>query len=150
MNGMHLLIGIGDDLLADDGIGCQVAAHLSHPDWLTYNIGTIPENFIKRIRDTHPDILVMVDAAQMGLPPGSIRIVPPSRVADAGFGTHQLPLDTLYDVVSPSCEEVMIIGIQPGIIDFGEEMTDPVRKAGERLISLLASNSYRQLEVFNP
>jgi hydrogenase 3 maturation protease len=86
----------------------------------------------------------------MGLPPGSIRIVPKDRVADAGIGTHQLPLDSLCDVVSPYAESIIIIGIQPGVVEIGEPMTDEVIEAGERLLHMIDDGSFRDLEIFLP
>lgn len=148
MNGMNLLLGIGNDLLADDGIGCRVADSFSHPDWISYVAGTVPENFSRRIREENPKLLVLVDAAQMNLPPGSMRIIPQDRVADAGIGTHQLPLDSLCDVVSPWCGEILIIGIQPGLVEIGGEMTEPVKEAGKKLTVLLSGNLFRDLPVF--
>ena len=145
---MNLLLGIGNDLLADDGIGCLVADRLVHPDWHSVIAGTVPENFTRRIREVHPDILILVDAAQMNLPPGSLRIVPQDRVADAGIGTHQLPLDALCDVVSPYCGRIVIIGIQPGVVEIGEEMTRAVTVAGEDLITLIMDGGYQNLPVF--
>ncbi|MFH0968198.1 MAG: hydrogenase maturation peptidase HycI [Methanobacteriota archaeon] len=145
---MHLLLGIGNDLLADDGIGCLVADRLHHPDWQSVIAGTVPENFTRLIREVRPDILLLVDAAQMNLTPGSIRIIPQDRVVDAGIGTHQLPLDALCDVVSPYCGQIIIIGIQPGTVEIGEEMTQPVTQAGKNLISHIIDRSYMSLPLF--
>jgi len=89
-----------------------------------------------------------VDAAQLNLPPGSIRIIPQDRVADVGIGTHQLPLDALCDIVSPYCGRIIIIGIQPGVVEIGEEMTQPVTEAGETLISQITDGGYLSLPVF--
>lgn len=145
---MHLLLGIGSDLLADDGIGCLVAGWLHHPDWQSVIAGTVPENFTRHIRDIQPEILLLVDAAQMNLPPGSMRIIPQERVADAGICTHQLPLNALCDVVSPYCGRIIIIGIQPGIVEIGEVMTRPVTEAGKKLVRLITNGRFMSLPVF--
>ncbi|MDD1729059.1 MAG: hydrogenase maturation protease [Methanospirillum sp.] len=150
MNGMHLLIGIGNDLLADDGIGCFVAAGLSHPEWKSFNAGTISGDFIRKIREIKPDLLVLVDAADMGLAPGSIRIIPPERISDVGMGTPRFPLDAMYEVISVLCREILIIGIQPAVVDIGEDMTDVVKGAGVKLISMFTSSAYKQIEIYHP
>lgn len=142
---MNLLLGIGNDLLADDGIGCYVTDRFSHPEWTVYNCGTVPENFTRRIREISPGMLVLVDAAQMGLTPGTIRMVPLDRVADAGIGTHQLPLDSLCGMVSSHCGSIYIIGIQPGLVDIGEMMTPDVITAGDTVIRMLADSSFLTL-----
>jgi hydrogenase 3 maturation protease len=145
---MNLLLGIGNDLLGDDGIGCRVADQWCHPDWTSYIAGTVPENFTRTIREINPHTLVLVDAARMNLSPGTIRIIPQDRVADTGIGTHQLPLDALCDIVSRYCEKIIIIGIQPENIGIGEEMSHSVKEAGKDLLSLLADGTYGNLPVF--
>lgn len=145
---MHLLLGIGNALLADDGIGCIVADQFSHPDWTVYNAGTAPENFTRKVRELRPDMLVLVDAARMGLAPGSIRIIPQDRIIDAGIGTHQIPLDSLLDVISPYCGSIILIGIEPGVVEIGELMTPEVIDAGERLVLMLGDGAFRDLGVF--
>jgi hydrogenase 3 maturation protease len=145
---MNLLLGIGNDLLADDGIGCYIAGIFRHPGWMTINAGTVPENFTRRIRESQPEILVLVDAARMNLPPGSIRIIPENKVADAGIGTHQLPLDALCGIISPYCGKIIIIGIQPEVINIGEQMSNPVQLAGKELLVLLNDGRFIEIPVF--
>lgn len=146
---MNLLIGIGNDLLADDGVGCLIAEKWKDPDWTSVVAGTVPENFIRTIREVHPDVLLFADAAQMNLPPGSIRIIPLDRIADAGIGTHQLPLDALCGIIAQYCGEIIIIGIQPEVVAIGEEMSRAVMKAGDTVLSLLNDSSYIHLPVFD-
>ena len=56
----------------------------------------------------------------------------------------------MYEVISLLCREVLIIGIQPAVVDIGEDMTDVVKGAGMKLISMLTSSAYRQIEIFHP
>ena len=51
-------------------------------------------------------------------------------------------------MVSPSCGEIIIIGIEPGLVGIGEEMTDPVRSAGLHLTALLTGGRIREIPVF--
>ena len=43
---VNLLLGIGNDLLGDDGVGPFIAEKLRGADWQVINAGIVPENFI--------------------------------------------------------------------------------------------------------
>ncbi len=92
---MKVLMGIGNPLRGDDGVGPWIADHFRAEGWLSLNCGIAPENFTSVIRREAPDFLVLVDAADIRLSPGEYRIVEPSRLEDVSIGTHQLPLTHL-------------------------------------------------------
>ena len=145
---MHLLLGIGNDLLGDDGVGPYIANHLLNSNWITIDAGIMPENYIRPVRNHKPDTIVIVDAVNMGLKPGSIRIIPPDLIRDCGLGTHQLPLTFVTDQLLSICTNVTFIGIQPGSLDPDTFLTDPILKAAEFLLHVLNTHSYDQLKVF--
>ena len=139
---MHLLLGIGNDLLGDDGVGPYIADHFRSSNWITINAGIVPENFISPVRKQSPDGIVIVDAVEMGLKPGSIRIIPPESIKDCGTGTHQIALNFITDQFLSFCPEVIFIGIQPGSLDPDSPLTDPVRKAADCLLSVLPDQRF--------
>ena len=143
---VHLLLGIGNDLLGDDGVGSFVAQELKGTDWTTIDAGIVPENFIRPIRNQKPDTVVIVDAVEMGYEPGTIRIIPLEYIRDCGVGTHQLPLTFLAEQMS-SWSKVMIIGIQPGTLDPDAPLSEPVKRAATELIAHLKAHTYDQLHV---
>ncbi|WP_286954882.1 hydrogenase maturation protease, partial [Aminobacterium sp. UBA5277] len=68
-----ILWGTGNPLFGDDGVGPFVAQYLQkkemeHPI-CAINCETTPENYIGDLQRQHPDLLLIVDAADMGLPP---------------------------------------------------------------------------------
>jgi len=69
----YILLGIGNELRGDDGIGPYVADNLFDDDWLVLNCGTAPGNFTQVVKRHKPELVVMVDAAEMGLQPGQYR-----------------------------------------------------------------------------
>jgi len=143
---VHLLLGIGNDLLGDDGVGSYVAGELRDSDWTVIDAGIVPENFVRPIRNYKPDTIVIVDAVCMGCGPGSIRIIPPGYIRDQGIGTHQLPLIFLIEQLSFG-PQVIFIGVQPGCLDPDTPLTPPVLVAATRLLSLLKSHAYDTLPV---
>ena len=143
---VDLLLGIGNDLLGDDGVGPFIAEELQDSDWLVMNAGIVPENFIRPIRERKPDHIVVVDAVHMGLSPGSIRIIPPEYIRDYGIGTHQLPLTFFIEQCAPH-SHVTFIGIQPGCLDPDTPLTPLVSRAATELVSLLRTHRLSYLPV---
>lgn len=136
--GKNILLGIGNTDRGDDGVGPYIAEHFIHLDWLCFDAGTAPENFTGVVRKHHPRRLVLVDAADMGLPPGTIRRVPRDLIQDVGFGTHMLPLYHVIDYLKDAVqEEIILIGIQPANKDYGAPMHPEVITAANELITLL-------------
>jgi hydrogenase 3 maturation protease len=145
---MNILMGVGSTLRRDDGVGVSVARHLRHPAWKALDCGTAPENFTGVVRKEHPELLLIVDAADMGLRPGEIRVIPPERIRDAGIGTHQLPLTHLVHFLADAADEIRIIGIQPAETGDGEGMTPAVRQAAETLIAIIVGDELAAIEEF--
>jgi len=143
---VHLLLGIGNDLLGDDGVGPFVAQELEGTDWTTIDAGIVPENFIRPIRNKKPDTIVIVDAVEMGCKTGTIRIIPLEYIRDCGVGTHQLPLTFLAEQMA-SWSKVIIIGIQPGTLDPDTPLSESVKRAATELIAHLKAHTYDQLHV---
>jgi len=135
----NILLGIGNTLNGDDGVGIYVAERFRKDDWIVLACGTAPENFTGIIRKTRPSCLVMVDAAAMGISPGEYRIIPRDKIEDVSIGTHQLPLLFLIDFLSDIAERIILIGIQPARTGTGEEISLPVRKGADELVYMLSS-----------
>lgn len=134
---VNLLFGVGNSLRKDDGAGNYVASRFRKEGWMVFDCGTSPENFSGVVRREHPGILVIVDAADMGLAPGECAIIPKEKISDVGIGTHQLPLDIFIDFLGDAVAEVLIIGIQPEVVTTGEGLTEEVRSGADRIVGLL-------------
>ncbi|HEC81715.1 MAG TPA: hydrogenase maturation peptidase HycI, partial [Thermoplasmatales archaeon] len=81
----------------------------------------------------------------MGLPPGEIRIVPPSRIGGLHLSTHGLPLSVLMEYIRVEGRKVMLIGVQPRRLH--GSMSDEVKQAGEELVRRLVNGRVDELEV---
>ena len=143
---MNMLMGIGNPDRGDDGAGNRVAAIGEAPDWLVFDCGTAPENFTGLVRKHKPRLLVLVDAADMALPPGEFRIVSRGRIRDAGIGTHAMSLADLMDYLDDCAEEILFIGIQPKSSNFGEDMSDEVSRAAHAVAELIRQNRIAEIE----
>jgi len=145
-----MLFGIGNPLLGDDGVGNYIADRFRAPGWIAVDCGTIPENFTGVVRREHPEILILVDAADLALSPGEFRAVQPDDIANVTFGTHSLPLNLLMGYLAGSAGKVIFIGIQPGQTVMGEGLSNPVREGADRLIAVLTSGAIDTIGVHSP
>jgi hydrogenase 3 maturation protease len=146
---MNVLLGIGNRLLGDAGAGNYIAARFRHEGWTVYDCGTVPENFTSPVRKVHPEVLLLVDAAEMGLPAGEFRVVPRDHIADVSIGTHSLPLTHLIDYLSPDAGRILFVGIQPASTEMGRGLSPAVRNGAERLMELVRSGSLTGIPVYN-
>lgn len=143
----NLLLGIGNVLRRDDGVGSYVARRFHKPGWKVVDCGTAPENFSGVVRKDHPDILILVDAADMALEPGAFSIIPNERIRDVGIGTHQLPLDIFVDFLGDAAGEILLIGIQPEIMETGEGLSPAVQEGADRLVEMLERGELHRIAV---
>jgi len=144
---MNLLLGIGNPLRGDDGAGVYVARHLRADGWQAVDCGTAPENFTGMVRRHRPDLLLLVDAAEMGLAPGDFRVVPIDRIEDVAFGTHHLPLSHLMEFLSDAAGEIRFIGIQPAVVEDREGLSPGVEKGVRRLLRLIRAGDLGRVGI---
>ena len=137
---MNLLLGIGNPRHGDDALGPVFARAFRHPGWRCFNAATAPENFTGLVRRLHPDTLVLLDAADLGMPPGTLQRLDPSAIAYGDFGTHAGSLGQLAAYLSDGAGRVIILGIQPGPTTPGTRLSPPVRAALKTLARSLDRN----------
>ncbi len=144
---MKVLMGIGNELRGDDAIGLYVARRFRREGWKVIVAGQVPEDFTSEIKRIRPGLLVIVDAALMGLEPGDIRRIPPEKIPGVSFSTHGMPLSFLISYLREYVGETIIIGIQPLSMEFGAEMSDVVREAGDSLLRILSAGRLEDIPL---
>lgn len=144
---------VGNPLLQDDGAGPALFTILEDaaPEQLrVVNCETTPENFIspltRSIRDENVCLLI-VDAAEMGLPGGSVRRMRLDEFAGVAFGTHGIPLPLLLAPLLPELD-VAVLGIQPARRGFGDSLSPEVSRAVETLAPLLLEGRWNEVEPY--
>lgn len=140
---MDVLLGVGNDDNGDDGIGPWIAHRFSGEGWHAIDCFTVPENYTGDIKRLRPRRIVIVDAADMGLQPGDIRVIPREKTGKATFSTHAMPLAVFIDYIEDATDaNVTLVGIQPQRFD---HMSHAVRQAGKRLIEAIRSGDITNL-----
>ena len=135
----RVLLGVGNRLSRDDGAGPVLAERLVGSDWLAIDCGTSLENVGGVVSREEPELLVIADAARMGLPPGEVRRLPRPSVDRLLATTHGLPLAFFLDRLGAAAGEIVLLGIEPADLSFGEGLSADVSAAIERLIERLTS-----------
>ncbi|MBV8045156.1 hydrogenase maturation peptidase HycI [Pluralibacter sp.] len=137
-----VLLCVGNSMMGDDGAGpllAEMCTAQPQGSWQVFDGGSAPENEVAAIRELRPDRLLIVDATEMGLNPGEIRIVEPDDIAEMFImTTHNMPLNYLVDQLKEDVGEVIFLGIQPDIVGFYYPMTPKIKEAVALVYSRLA------------
>jgi hydrogenase 3 maturation protease len=148
--GGTIVLGIGNRLGGDDAAGIYVVdmlnPALSAPsagrhrtkaplltEIMAIDAGTAPESYTSVIRRHRPDLLILVDAADMGLPPGALRTIAPEKISVVSFSTHHMPLSMFIAYVEKFCGRVLLVGVQPERTEAGSDISKAVRKSVKEL-----------------
>jgi hydrogenase 3 maturation protease len=145
-------LGVGSPLRADDSIGLYIVSELEKrlkPDltreYLFFLGESAPENFSGAIRSQMPSHVIIFDAAELGKESGAFSLIEPEQISGTSFSTHMLPLKILIDylIKTVGCE-VIVVGVQPKLLEFGYSITSEVKTAANRFIK-----EYSQLSKTN-
>ena len=133
----YALLCVGNSMMGDDGAGPRLAelcAEQPLSGWTVVDGGAAPENDIGFLREQHPQHLVIVDATDMGLAPGEMRIIDENDIADMFMmTTHNLPLTFLIQQLREDIPQITFVGIQPDVVAFYYPMSAAVEQAVNRL-----------------
>ncbi len=148
VRGSRVVVGVGNPLRRDDGAGVWVARQLAGaPGWVTIPAGLALENVIGKIEKLPPKLVVVVDAAELGLPPGEFRRLPWEWRGRMLASTHGLPLELVLGRLSQEVENLELVGIQPGELGWGEGLSPQVAAGAQRLVELLLSGRWRDIPL---
>ncbi len=135
------ILGIGNDLKADDGIGPYIIDQLqgrNPPHVELINASTVPENFLSHIIDSHPHLILLIDAALMQAEAGTIKLIDKDSIGGIAFSSHQLPLTFFLEYLENNiATTILILGIQPLTDEFTQPLSKPVQDAANEIITTL-------------
>jgi hydrogenase 3 maturation protease len=108
---------------------------------LVIDAGHAPENQTAELRRFAPEMILLVDAADMGQEPGSIRWIEIDEIDGMSASTHTLPLSMLakYLSLELACD-IQLLGIQPRSIDFEERISEDVLQAVNEIVTELSQS----------
>ena len=140
----YLVMCIGNRDGGDDAVGPYVADRLKN-DFIVLDCETTPENYTSVVKKHNPKNLIIVDATEMNLNPGEVRIVPKERIGVMTISTHCIPVSVLIGYLEQYVENIVFIGIQPKTMS--GEMTDVVKNSANSLVEILKKNQLDKIEM---
>lgn len=148
------IVGIGNTLRSDDAAGILIARRLMESRFLrdldsvtVIDAGHAPENSTAQLRRFAPDIVLLVDAADMGEQPGIIRLIEMEEIEGLSASTHSLPLSMLSRYLNWELKcEVILLGIQPESIDVGEMVSNSVLQSVDLAVNAVQDLICRRKE----
>jgi len=132
-----LILGVGNTLMKDDGIGVYTAQELKKsrlPRGVkVLDAGTMGPGLIDLMREAAK--VIFLDAVEMGKKPGTVARLTAEELRpaadDTSYSLHEIRLPQVLQLafslgISP---EVVIFGMQPKEIGLGNTLTPPLKKA---------------------
>ncbi len=148
-----LVMGIGNTLQQDDGIGVHItesfrSSQERYPNVDVIDGGTIGLALLPEIEDA--DAVIIVDASEIGERPGTMRIFRNEEIDRQISGkrrtVHEVALADLFSAASirgRSPEERILIAIQPASTESGVEPTPEVSASIPRACEAISSLTRR-------
>jgi hydrogenase maturation protease len=133
-----LILGLGNTLLTDEAVGAVVIHRLeaegSLGDVGLLDGGTLSFTLSGPIADS--PCLIVVDAALMGEPPGTVRVFEGEamdrQLSGIGKSVHEVSLMDLMDMarITDSLPgHRALVGVEPAVVDWGDELSPAVAAA---------------------
>ncbi|KPK97769.1 MAG: hypothetical protein AMJ95_07175 [Omnitrophica WOR_2 bacterium SM23_72] len=136
LEGKVVIIGIGNTLHNDDGIGSLLASRIKGKvPYIVYDVGPNPENYLGKVIKDKPDNVVIIDAVDFGGRPGEFREMEGEGLETVNlFSTHNASLSLTINYLKNNLKlDIIILIIQPQDIGFGEKLSPAVQEALDTL-----------------
>jgi len=142
-----VILGVGNLLQGDDGVGVHAVQALLDRDppegVVVLDGGVAPLDALAGVGPV--DRLIIIDAADLGEPPGTIRVLAPDDLIPAAgesVSLHDLNLLWALGVLRATGEappEIVIVGVQPESMEWSTELSPAVAaRLGEVVEAVLA------------
>lgn len=141
-----LVLGLGNLIMSDDGVGVKVVQRLEQgcrfpPNVRIMDGGTLGLDILPMLEGKSH--LIVVDAVETGAVPGTLVRLEGDDIPQAletRVSPHQMGLKDLLSVARLMGHipgYMVLIGVQPGRIDLGTELTQEVASRMERMAEMI-------------
>ena len=101
-----VIVGIGNILRNDDGLGPEVIRRLellsiikTKKNILFLDAGMIPENYLSKIIHFELRIIIFIDALNFGSRPGTIKVFEEDSIENSGLSTHNVSINLIISIL---------------------------------------------------
>ncbi len=148
LRGRVTVVGIGNPLRGDDGVGCRIVEALANDccsgalrreaGLTVVNAEDVPENYLGPVVDSRPDVVLLVDAVDLGTSPGASVILESAALSGESPYTHRTSLRVTASLLERMTgAEVLLLAVQPGTLEWGFPLSDAVATSADSLTDLL-------------
>lgn len=138
------VMGVGNAIRRDDGLGVYVVGALEKrcaPAPVHFiSAGDVPENYTFRVADMDCENVLIIDAVNGGLEPGSVVF---GGIEDHGamndYSTHRLSLGLAAKVWRNAGKGCYLLGVQAEDTGFGEGLTERVRRSADMVVNVICT-----------
>ncbi|MHC1746416.1 MAG: HyaD/HybD family hydrogenase maturation endopeptidase [Negativicutes bacterium] len=138
------VLGVGNILLKDEGVGVRVVEEMTRRYTFPENVevldgGTLGMELMRFLLGT--DKVIILDAIDGSLPPGSIYQFEKEAVKTyfrEKVSVHDLGIQDVLaalDVLEKPLQDLVVMGVQPAVIDVGLDLTPVVAQSVEPVIT---------------
>ncbi|MDG2938689.1 hydrogenase maturation peptidase HycI [Bisgaard Taxon 10/6] len=150
MAAKNVVLTVGNSMMGDDGAGpllYQLLRDNPIDGWEAVDGGSAPENAVHVVRALQPEKLLIVDATDMELEAGALKIVDKTLIGEMFFmSTHNMPLNFLIEQLEQDIPHIIFVGVQPDLVSFMFPISEKVKSAVENLYVLLKENRLHEIE----
>ena len=149
-----MILGVGNLLLQDEGVGVQVIKALEDqtlPEGAELlDGGTLGVDLLAYICEAKR--IIVIDAVKGGGEPGAIYRLTPEilgQFKEQALSLHQVGFLEILDLAKQlgNRPEAVIFGVEPKVIDWGLELTEPVQAAVPRVVELVLAEAEKQFQL---
>jgi hydrogenase maturation protease len=146
-----LILGLGNTIMSDDGIGPKVIEQLQQDKHLPDDVslldgGTLGLDLLPYLEEIQR--LIIVDAVEIGQPAGTcVRLagddVP--MALETKLSPHQMGMKDLLAVarlMGHLPDEILLIGVQPACLEMDTELTPAVAAALPTLVAMVKAEIF--------
>jgi hydrogenase 3 maturation protease len=135
LRGRVVMVGVGNSLRGDDGLGPWLVRRLAKScRQPCIDAGDALERHLGRIAREKPDTVLVVDAAHLGCAPGGYALLAPGELQEVGLSTHRFLLKIqLEELARCAGCRVCLLAVQPRSLELGKKVCGEVRRSLQRL-----------------
>jgi hydrogenase maturation protease len=102
----------------------------------------MPERLLSNLASGEGRIVVF-DAVEASAKPGEVLFCPMADTKFGFFGTHNIPL-RLVPGVEERLNDFLLVGVQPGSLEVGMGLTEPVRESVNEIVAVVSEGVARR------
>jgi len=129
LTGKVVILGIGNTLRSDDGVGSILARRIKNKvPYTVYDAGPSPENYLEKIIKDKPDNIIIIDAVDFTTKSGEFRIVDSQDIKTVNlFSTHNASISLTINYLRNNLKaDIIILIIQPKSVSFGDTLSPEI------------------------